>query len=588
MRCDRADKFESYVDDPTTLDAVRALHDPPDVVVEVKQGPKESFGNATCGHSPICIIVLPAVIEDLAFPLHYQNATVKKHGKPSYEAVFRDNGEFFRASARDATIVREIQFLALARLDRNVVVEVGRAPLDAHGKPGKFQKTSVQGQVDLLTPYTKLLSDLAAPDRAMTLLELTRVLGDDAFPLLQARLGDPKEPDAVKLTYFYQLCGAGPAVFEKPGRASELMRAFAAAHPPVPTALAALNCCQTAPGSTQAALSVPLSEARPLVEATLRGLGEASTTEEFLSQTKQLYLWAGSPKRNDPNDAKATRSLIHAALEACRPVARRSYLAFLFDAPLSLDDRRALAKNPDFAAAVHSELDPNVDADYALLLYALAENDAKNVTAAFVTLYGRATPPTQAERARLRELYTEVQDNNARAHILGRLTQGSPPERSETAAWFRARFARPATGAPVEPAAPSTTGASEGYLPDRPSEQVLIRHATLAALGSSEDQLPVLRYLARYAVCAAAAKNPPPAASAVPAPSSSASASPGSPAEPERAATCGFEPVTLVDQPKYVSSLTEFAQYELALAGCDTLYHDRVQRAFDGQGGVCR
>ena len=55
-------------------------------------------------------------------------------------------------------------FLPVAR--RNVVVEVGRAPLDARGKPGKFAKTSVQSQVDLLTPYTELLRDPKAPNRA--------------------------------------------------------------------------------------------------------------------------------------------------------------------------------------------------------------------------------------------------------------------------------------------------------------------------------------------------------------------------------------------------------------------------------------
>src|SRR6187551_698231 len=66
MRCSRAEKFESYVDEPTTLEAVEALRDPPDVVVEVTEGPKESAGSASCGHSPVCIILLPAVVEDLA------------------------------------------------------------------------------------------------------------------------------------------------------------------------------------------------------------------------------------------------------------------------------------------------------------------------------------------------------------------------------------------------------------------------------------------------------------------------------------------------------------------------------------------
>lgn len=127
MRCDRAEEYESYVDDPTTLEAIQSLHDPPDVVVEVTKGSKETFGSASCAHSPVCIIVLPAVIEELTFPVYYKNVSVRTRGKPSCEAVFHHNGQFFRATARDDKVAREIQFLELMELKRNVVVEVGRA-----------------------------------------------------------------------------------------------------------------------------------------------------------------------------------------------------------------------------------------------------------------------------------------------------------------------------------------------------------------------------------------------------------------------------------------------------------------------------
>lgn len=570
MRCGRAEKFESYVDDPTTLEAVQALHDPPAVVVEVADGAKET-GNIACGHSPVCIILLPVVIEDLAFPVHFKNATVKTGGKPSYEAVFRHNGQFMRATARDASVAREIQFLALTALNRNVVVEVGRAPLDAAGKPGKFVRTDVQGQVDLLTPYTKLLGDPAAPNRAPALLEVTRVLGDAAFPLAQARLVDPKEPAEVKAEFFRAMCYPGSSPFEKPGRARDLMHAFAAAKPPANAALAALECAERGPEPRNAALKLTLSEARPLVEATLRALGEIATTQEFLDQSAALHLWAGAPTRSDPVESHGAKAAIHAALTACQPVARRSYLAFLFDAPISDDDRRALAVNPEFTMQVHSRLDPNHDADYTLLLHALASVDPKHAGAALMRLHGRTTAPTLAERKLLAELYSKELDARARAAVLGRLAQSSAKERTDAAAMLREGLGR----ASAPSAEPPKTSASEGYLPERPSESEVVRHAALAAFGSRVDELPLLRYVARFDLCDVAG--------------STGSTATGGGTRSERAASCGFEPVTVVSEPDDVFVLADLARYALGLAGCTALDSKGVQRALDDKaaGGLC-
>ncbi|HEU5076971.1 MAG TPA: hypothetical protein VFU02_22430 [Polyangiaceae bacterium] len=573
MRCSPAEEFESYVDDPTTLEAVRALHDPPDVLVQVTKGPKETAGNMACGHSPVCIILLPAVVEELAFPVHYQNATVKRAGKTSYEAVFHHNDQFFRATARDGNVAREIQFLALSALGRNVVVEVGRAPLDARGKPGKFVKTSVQSQVDLLTPYTKLLSDPKSPNRAVALLEAARVLGDDASGLVEGRLADPKEPAATKTEFFHTMCYPGPSPFTKPGRASDLMRAFAAARPPAPAALAALECCERGPEPRNAALKISLSEARPLLAATLGALGETPTTREFLDHSAALFLWAGSPKRNDPSDSHETKAAIRGALDACKPVSRRRYLAFLFDAPLPEADRRALAIDPEFAAAVHPWLDPNHDTDHALLVDALANVEAKHAEAGLMALHGRRAPPTQAERELLVELYTKELYPQARAGLLGRLVQSSAPEQRALVTSLDQRLTRAgALTAGIDAATPSSApGESEGYLPERPSDREMLRHAALAALGASAHELPLLRYVARYAICdtrtRATGGASPGAVPSGDAPGSAAS-SRQAPSKAARTRACGFEPVTVLTRPEEVYSLPTLALYALGLAGC--------------------
>lgn len=562
MRCGRAEEFESYVDDPTTLEAVQALHDPPEVVVEVVQGAKET-GTIACGHSPACIILLPVVIEDLAFPVHFRNASVKTGEKLSYEAVFRHNGQFVRATARDAEVVREIQFLALQALDRNVVVEVARAPLDATGKAGKFERTGVQSQVDLLTPYTKLLGNPTAPNRARALSEATRVLGDDALPLVRARLTDAKEPAEVKSEFFRTMCYPGSPPFAKPGRARELMYAFAAAEPPASAALAALECCERGSAPQNAALKLTLSEATPLVEATLRALGEVPTTREFLDQSAALHLWAGNPTRGEPAVANSPHAAIVSALEACRPAVRRSYLAFLFGAPLSEDDLRALVVNPEFAVQVHMRLTPNHDADYALLLHALAHVDPRQAGGALMTLQSRTTVPTPVERKLLVELYTKELDARARAALLARLVASSAVEQGEAAAVLRERLAPSAEASGKAPA----TRASEGYLSERPSDRDVERHAALAALGSAADELPLLRYAARYDLCQTKITG-------------TADGASGS----ERARSCGFEPLRALSKPDEVFVLPDLARYALGLRGCSTLDPKVIEQALAAKG----
>jgi len=585
MRCSRPEEFESYVDDPTTLDAVRALHHPPEVVVEVTQGEKEAgSGGGACGHSPLCILLLPAIVEDLAFPVRFQNASVKTGGKLSYEAVFYHHGQFIRATARAGNVAREIQFLKLAALERNVVVEVGRAPLDAQGKPGKLVRTRVQTQIDLLTPYTKLLSDPATPSRASALLEVTRVLGDDAIPLVRARLADPKEPAEGKEEFFRQMCYPGPSPFERPERARELTRAVAAGRPSASAALAALECCERGSTAINAALKVNLSEAEPLLEATLRALGEVATTREFLDQAGPLYLWAGG----SPTDAAAfaeTRTQVQRHLQACASAARRGYLSALFDLPVSSEDGQAMAKDPELAVAVQYRLSPDLDTDYELVLLTLHTLAAKDAGSALANLYGRATPPTQAEAELLRELYTKELDAEARAHLLGRLAKSSVTDRQAAAKWLGERLSLPSSAPPSSAPPTSPSGdAGDGYLPERPSDNDVVRHAGLTALGSHAGELPLLRHAARYALCTPGSAAPRGAASA-PAPAASGAAA----AAERRAASCGFEAVASIASPDDVQSLADLARYALGLAGCETLDPARVQRALESNqaGALC-
>lgn len=182
-----------------------------------------------------------------------------------------------------------------------------------------------------------------------------------------------------------------------------------------------------------------------------------------------------------------------------------------------------------------------------------------------MTLQSRTTAPTPAERKLLIELYTKELDARARAALSARLVASSASEQSEAAAVLRERLVRSPEASAKAPA----TLASDGYLPERPSDRDVERHAALAALGSAADELPRLRYAARYDLCQA---------------SKTTGATPGGALRMERTRSCGFEPLRALPEPGNVFVLTDLARYALGLRGCATLDPKAVEQAIDVKG----
>src|SRR3954447_21516953 len=80
----RGTKAVSYVDAPTTLEAVRAKSHPPDVTVQVERITKTQSLGAGCGHSPACLIIVPILLAGALFPEQYDVATIVDHGNVVY------------------------------------------------------------------------------------------------------------------------------------------------------------------------------------------------------------------------------------------------------------------------------------------------------------------------------------------------------------------------------------------------------------------------------------------------------------------------------------------------------------------------
>lgn len=184
---------------PTTLEQVRLRHAPPDVEVTVERKSRSrSGGGGGCGHSPVCIILLPALLLGDAFPEKWDEARIVQGEQLVYEGRFTTGGDLIAATTWDDTTVRKYDVLNLAKLGKKVVVESGSAQV-VEGKHGEFTRRPILEQVDLLAEYrAKLAKTKREGSRKDLVVEAMRWLGAEAEPLARVHVGAAKEGDAVR------------------------------------------------------------------------------------------------------------------------------------------------------------------------------------------------------------------------------------------------------------------------------------------------------------------------------------------------------------------------------------------------------
>lgn len=231
---------QSNVDVPTTLEAVRALARPPEVVVAVERKERTPSGG-NCGHSPLCVIILPVIAYEALFPEKWDAVTITDHDAITYDARFATNGDFLEATVKRDGTARTIGVLALKELHRREIVELGRAPLDESGKAGAFVRSAILPQVDLAALYrAALIKESDAEDRADLFYEYASWLNDEALPLFKERV--PAESDEGRARLIEGLCSAPNADALKSVREETLD--ILAEKPGPKTAAKALSCTQ--------------------------------------------------------------------------------------------------------------------------------------------------------------------------------------------------------------------------------------------------------------------------------------------------------------------------------------------------------
>jgi hypothetical protein len=397
-------KTESHVDVPTKLEDVKKLHAPPGVTVSIERKEKTG-GGASCGHSPVCLIILPVVAVQALFPDKWDEAKVVEGGKATYEGRFETNGALIEAVARKDDQARMIGVLPLGELGKRVIVEVARAPIGPDGKDGAFTRSAILPQVDLAADYrTKLAGENDADDRAELLVEYGAWLGAEALPLLEELL--PKEPDESAAATVKELC-RGRVENQQASVCDRVLAAVTPSAGPKTAAegLAALS--TRPPESAGAARMTPFAEALARHACEHPQPHVARDAADALESARSKEAW------------KEIEPAVRAKVAACPTASRQVLLELALRYEVSDTKLREALKDDAFDDSIVKRLNPDNASHRAAMVEAMP---GKTGTEAYVDALARSKQvPSGSELEALAGSFLRdelLSDTMRRLHIL--------------------------------------------------------------------------------------------------------------------------------------------------------------------------
>lgn len=266
VRCSPEQK--SYVDVPATLDAVKKRAKPPDVVVTVERRTRSAGGGGGCGHSAACLILVPFLLYEAAFPEKFDEVTVTERGVETFHGLYSTSGDVLSARVKTETGWRELAQLDLPELGQRAIVESAKVTTNADGTETKTP-TTIQSQVDLLAQYREKLATKEGEKRGALLAEAATKLGGEGDAFVLERLAAADEPDESRAKVVEQSCYR--AMDEGAKKAGALITA-AISHPGARTAKATLE-CELSPDSAVTAAASSLAERLCTVKSGLEARG---------------------------------------------------------------------------------------------------------------------------------------------------------------------------------------------------------------------------------------------------------------------------------------------------------------------------
>ncbi len=199
---------KSYVDVPAKLADVKKLAKPPEVVVEVVRQRKDvSGGGGGCGHSAACLILLPIIAYQLAFPEKYDEVTVTDHGEVTFHGLYSTDGDLLSARVKNADGWRELAQLDLPELGQRAIVERAKVKTLADGGEERAD-TTIASQVDLVGQFRTALEHAKGERRGKLLSEAFGGLGGEGDAMVIELVGKPEEADETKAAVLQKTCNA--------------------------------------------------------------------------------------------------------------------------------------------------------------------------------------------------------------------------------------------------------------------------------------------------------------------------------------------------------------------------------------------
>ena len=215
--CGKSLEKESYVTVPLTLSDAKKL-EKDGVTVSVERKTRGSGGGGACGHSPICIIFLPIMLYQAAFPEKWDEVVVKsKDGVVVLVGYYETDGALIHAQHLVDGEMHETRTIELKELGKKVYVDSARLVPESDGGVRR-EVLSLSSQHDFIGDERKLLASLEEPERRAKVINEARVqLEDEGMQFALERVRATDESDETKAEVLHLACeteSAGPLIAE--------------------------------------------------------------------------------------------------------------------------------------------------------------------------------------------------------------------------------------------------------------------------------------------------------------------------------------------------------------------------------------
>ncbi|MCE9599962.1 MAG: hypothetical protein K8S54_18525 [Spirochaetia bacterium] len=357
VSCKRSGELKTFVDVPITLEQVKAL-EKTGALVQIERTEKSQGGGA-CGHSPVCLIVIPFVLLNSIFPERYDLVTVTEKGQITYSGMFTTKGEFIQARVISNNTARDIRRLDLEELNKQVVVEIASSKLDANGKPGEMNPTPILAQTHLDQEYSAAMQKASDSDKSRLLIEATSWFGEESIPMLTTWLGSKEASPEFKSAVLNHTCEK-MRNDRKDVVANSAIQAIGTPDHPKP-ALAILSCFDSDDARAEPYL-------KALVKLTCQGgARNGNVPGEMISWNGKATQSPAFIKRRIARDAKQE-------IEACKGSPGTLFLAAL-DLPVPETEILSVLRDSEYAEPMTQYLDSNIAAERAGLMHLIAKKE---------------------------------------------------------------------------------------------------------------------------------------------------------------------------------------------------------------------